>query len=412
MSNHSYEILQDLLENMDKIQNQLRPWTREVNIFNILKISNQEIRHSNFLAYLFNPSASHGFNDAFLKEFLIKFYQNNKTILQGNLELSIFDLMLGDFDDVLVYRELHNIDLLLVSEKNQTVICIENKIDAAESAHQLNKYENYIMKAYPKYNKLFVFMSPEGTDPSKDNWGIFTYKEMVEILNNIMNSYKLNPRILMIVEDYIKMVRSNILMDDELKIISQRIYMEYQEALDLIYDFKPDINSTMEEIIIEALTELKDEGKIIFDKKHSVKTYLRFQLEELNQVFPDFPEDIKSGWKNQKSYFLEVENRANGLKVWVSFHSGRSMKIREDVEKKLSVLNQTNRRANWAYWVVGSSHMFPNSKDYLDNLLNNLYENDREKVVAEVKESLESHILRIKKMFEPLTKEYDRLNKS
>ena len=215
MSNHSYEILQDLLENMDKIQNQLRPWTREVNIFNILKISNQEIRHSNFLAYLFNPSASHGFNDAFFKEFLIKFYQNNKTILQGNLELSIFDLMLGDFDDVLVYRELHNIDLLLVSEKNQTVICIENKIDAAESAHQLNKYENYIMKAYPKYNKLFVFMSPEGTDPSKDNWGIFTYKEMVEILNNIMNSYKLNPRILMIVEDYIKMVRSNILMDDE-----------------------------------------------------------------------------------------------------------------------------------------------------------------------------------------------------
>ena len=88
------------------------------------------------------------------------------------------------------------------------------------------------------------------------------------------------------------------------------------------------------------------------------------------------------------------------------------MKIREDVEKKLSVLNQTNRRANWAYWVVGSSHMFPNSKDYLDNLLNNLYENDREKVVAEVKESLESHILRIKKMFEPLTKEYDCLNKS
>ncbi len=47
--------LKNLLEDMDDIEEKLSKWTRKTNIFQILKLSKNEIRHSNFLAFLFAP---------------------------------------------------------------------------------------------------------------------------------------------------------------------------------------------------------------------------------------------------------------------------------------------------------------------------------------------------------------------
>ena len=41
------------------------------NIFEILKISKTEIRHSNFLSWLLNPNGSHQLGDVFLKRFFL-----------------------------------------------------------------------------------------------------------------------------------------------------------------------------------------------------------------------------------------------------------------------------------------------------------------------------------------------------
>ncbi|MCM6869859.1 PD-(D/E)XK nuclease family protein [Enterococcus faecium] len=50
--------LKNLLEDMDDIEEKLSKWTGKTNIFQILKLSKNEIRHSNFLAFLFAPGAS------------------------------------------------------------------------------------------------------------------------------------------------------------------------------------------------------------------------------------------------------------------------------------------------------------------------------------------------------------------
>lgn len=39
---------------------ELRDWTGTVNVFDVLKSSRVEIRHSNVLAWLLNPKANHG----------------------------------------------------------------------------------------------------------------------------------------------------------------------------------------------------------------------------------------------------------------------------------------------------------------------------------------------------------------
>jgi hypothetical protein len=48
------------------------------NIFQILNISKNEIRHSNFLAWLLNPQESHKLNDIFLKRFLREVFSSEK----------------------------------------------------------------------------------------------------------------------------------------------------------------------------------------------------------------------------------------------------------------------------------------------------------------------------------------------
>lgn len=49
----------DCLESLSK-------WTNELNIFDVLKISRAEIRHSNMLGWLMDPNENHGLGDSFL----------------------------------------------------------------------------------------------------------------------------------------------------------------------------------------------------------------------------------------------------------------------------------------------------------------------------------------------------------
>ncbi|HFM7038990.1 TPA: PD-(D/E)XK nuclease family protein, partial [Enterococcus faecium] len=88
--------------------------------------------------------------------------------------------LLNSYEDLIVYRENKNIDILLVSEKNKIVVCIENKILSSESGGQLNKYQIYIERNYSNYKKIFVFLTPDGNEPTNPSWGIITYKNIVE----------------------------------------------------------------------------------------------------------------------------------------------------------------------------------------------------------------------------------------
>ena len=48
----------------------LSKWTSKRNLFDILKITRTEIRHSNMLAWLLNPNENHGLGDSVLHGFI------------------------------------------------------------------------------------------------------------------------------------------------------------------------------------------------------------------------------------------------------------------------------------------------------------------------------------------------------
>jgi cellobiose-specific phosphotransferase system component IIB len=95
----------------------------------------QEIRHSSFLAFLLNPSASHRMGDIFLKTFLKRL-----LVEANNATVSPIEVDIADLADTEVRREWRNIDILLVSPTSQIVCAIENKVDSGEHSDQLQRY--------------------------------------------------------------------------------------------------------------------------------------------------------------------------------------------------------------------------------------------------------------------------------
>lgn len=104
------EVLQNFLLDIDCLD-ELVPWTKRFNLFDVLKISRTEIRHSNILGWLLTPNENHGLGDAFLRAIIQCVVQED-----DNGRYNILDTLLMDFYSFAVYREWKYIDLLLVSD--------------------------------------------------------------------------------------------------------------------------------------------------------------------------------------------------------------------------------------------------------------------------------------------------------
>ncbi len=69
---HIKELYDSLID--DKRFDELELGLNKPNLFEILRIPRNEIRHSNFLSWLLNPKGSHGLGDIFLTRFVRKIF--------------------------------------------------------------------------------------------------------------------------------------------------------------------------------------------------------------------------------------------------------------------------------------------------------------------------------------------------
>lgn len=387
MENHSHMKikLQSLVEDLDFIEDELSKWINPTNIFSILKLSRNEIRHSNFLSFLFDPKENHGYADDFIKDFL-KTSLTSETI--ERTDISYFDVALSNYNDTLIYREKGNIDLLLVSDSNKLVVCIENKIDASESTNQLKKYQNYVEKNYPDYKNIFIFLTPNGIEPSNAQWKIVSYLDVLRILERRQFLKRSESKVDIIINDYIDMLRRDILMDEELQKICQRIYSEHKEALDLIFENRPDNLTIMNELYVEALTELAKEGKVLFDPSFSGKTLIRFELEELTNVFPKLPEDQPGGWGCHKPYAFEINNKSEQTsgKIKLAFTGDVDLERRKELEDFFKKQGIENLKPNWRWKSIGGWKIKSVSKKFIENLT--IEEENRDNLIKDLKASI------------------------
>ena len=213
------EALQNFLLDIGCLD-ELLPWTGKFNMFDVLKISRTEIRHSNMLGWLLNPNENHGMGDVFLKGILQRLVENDSD---GRYD--VFNVLLMDFYTFSVMREWKNIDILLTSTEEKTVIAIENKVGSHEHSNQLNRYRNILEKEYPDYNRMLVFLTPDGEEPSDvENWDVLTYSDVIDVLESAALQIKVLPDVDLMIKNYIDVVRRDIVEDQQLIDICNKIY--------------------------------------------------------------------------------------------------------------------------------------------------------------------------------------------
>lgn len=167
----------------------LKPWISKINLFDILKISRSEIRHSNILAWLFDANENHGFGDLFIRSVMQRLIRNHLDYFNCK-KINVLELLTFNFSNFTIMREWNNIDILLLSQEDKFIICIENKINIGEHSNQLVRYREIVQETFPKeegYNAVFIYLTPDEALPSDTvTWMTLCYAEILDILDSII----------------------------------------------------------------------------------------------------------------------------------------------------------------------------------------------------------------------------------
>lgn len=227
------------------------------NIFYILGIQDFEIRHSNFLKWLFENE------EDFLKKFLI-----HKDICNLSKEyVDSLSFAKSDFD---VKREFYiqtngrSIDIVIDFKKDKLIVVIENKWKANESEMQLADYYNAIENSneYNDYKRIFVYLTTNGRKPKSEidqnNYISVSYEKILEILENIKIKNKSSDKML-IINHYKEVLRENtIKVMDRVKDY-YKLYEENKKVMVEMVEYIPNIKirAELERKILQGMGEFE-----------------------------------------------------------------------------------------------------------------------------------------------------------
>lgn len=345
--------------------------TRRFNVFEAMGAARQEIRHSNFLASLMDPTGKHGFGDAFLLAFLRK-------AVTGTESESLFP-ELTSLEDAEVRREWMNIDVLAVSDSNKLVCVVENKIDTGEHDRQLQRYREVVESAYPDHRKILLYLTPEGDMPSDDSYVPVTYslvKEVVEGLEATMRS-SLAQEVLDALRQYSEVIGRHIVGDSDIAERCRQIYKDHRRALDLLFEHKPGINQEIAEFLMQLRADAAATHGVIAGYT-SRRRWIAFYNQKLNSV----TEHCRAaGWTHPVEVFCEFANYPNWLGLFVYLSERGEPGLREHVwqqiEANSGAFKGMNRKLN-----KGATHFYSREilrqKDY--------EKHDFEKMTAKIQE--------------------------
>ena len=359
----------------------------EANIYRLLKVERVEIRHSNILAWLLDPNEEHNVGNTFLRELIKSVLKNSKEdIDEKELERQVVDWTLNDFENVRVKREApidknnkkgKKIDIILTAEAggNKYLLAIENKVDAKESVAQTPTYRKKIDESYDDYNKkMFVFLTPHGESAEDKCWRKLSYDDVVESLEIAKERGDISERNRLIINDYMNIIKREIIGDEELAEKCNEICENHQNASKLVLkaygnykknkecDERPEINRILEGIIgqhkdaismlneykndrgnqvaqwiRDVLIEKKDEEGLVFDDKQiNKKAYLQFNTFNLMKLLGDDSDDAKSPLETMEKYYYEFNNRS-GLVSFKLILRGGDVLDKDLLEKELKI---------------------------------------------------------------------------
>ena len=281
----------DFLMDLDT-RKELQALQKEIggqNIFSILRTERTEIRHSNVLAYLLDPFANHGLDT----EFAEIFFTNVASALKDKkIDFDIADFTLNNLEEIIVYREKANMDILIVTKDK--LVAIENKTGSAlhdsritstdsgedKFVSQLEKYKAYIDTEYPKHHKLFLYLdSNKNFGGDIGEWHFINYSVVQQTLEYFADSKNITDKILLILNDYLENIRRNLMgeITPKTQSLCDSIYRKYKDVIDFIYKNNSFTKEKFHENLRELLKANANELNIEIQEDWCTSTLTRFR---------------------------------------------------------------------------------------------------------------------------------------
>lgn len=318
------EYLESFLTNNPDLE-RLETLIADFNIFESIGMCRQEIRHSNFLAFLLDPQQNHGLGDAFVRKFLQKALE---VQCDKKMPITPIELELWALDKIEVVREWENIDILLRDHANKLAVVIENKIGSQEHDNQLTRYLESVKREWGGWKIVPLFLTPNAEKPSDSAYSPLDYELVCNVLDEIAQTRAgtLNADVRMLIKHYCQMVRRHIVGDPQIKELCGQIYKKHKRALELIIESLPDQRSAVNEVLKDLIAKAEPQGLVLDDCS---KTYTRFGFGEWDIL--RLPESL---WTSTGRLLLfEFQNRGDSLRLKLILGPGPS----ETREKLLDI---------------------------------------------------------------------------
>ena len=246
------------LQRLEEMLAEERARPAEFNLFEQLNLWWQEDIHSRILTWLLNPTGNHGVGDYFLTNFL------------AQLDLPDSIGKASDWSKSESQREWYCVvdggggwlDILLTNDDAKFACAIENKIFSPEGGRQLTHYRKAVEAAYPApdFTKRYVFLPPHGMESQwedeREHWKPMNYTSILQLVEQAIEDKRaaMNKDVRSFLRQYVATLRRNIVPNNnELQQLARQIYLEHREAIELIYQHKPDYRAEFKRIIKECM---------------------------------------------------------------------------------------------------------------------------------------------------------------
>lgn len=363
------ELVEDFSRNIDREIAKLN--FKDANIFNILKTERTEIRHSNFLAWLFDAKESHNLGDRVLKSFIERLENKNKDKFK---DLVIENI---DYTSFKVGREIDYIDLLLTSEKEKFIICIENKIDSIEhnegqtEIDQTYGYKDKVLKWYPKgeYRHLFIYLSAQNEKPADGEWISTDYQDIYDILTQVLKEDEISNDVRYLLECYVEILKRNYVQDESFKKVCKEIYYKYKDSWKIIESKATDTKE-----IYQMLKQRLEENKYCIVSYNSI-IHLSFNTEYMKEIFK---------YNNNIFYNIEIGKDIIKFTLQMKYEKLSLDEISYLKSQWIKYINKDiNLKARYPY--IDKGQYTINIEDDIENIINDVLQ-QIEKFVVEDEE--------------------------
>ena len=340
MAKNDLEILKEFINDKEAQEkfNAIKNSVMDFNIFEITGLGNQEIEHSNTLAWLFGDN-EHGLKYQILEGFLKFTLENNDNTSESYENLEKY-LKIQE-KSIRIFRESDNIDLLLIDENNKFVVTIENKVEADEDEEQLLKYRKFIDDKYKDFKRIYIFLTKDGRLPEdeteQDWWLIATYKIIGDSIEYLLKNNNPPQKANIILSSYVDLLkRKNIMSNEKLQNLCEQIWDKYEKELQILINYKKTKIDKLYDFIINTLKN----NNIPLYTKYSIKTKCTENMYKF--VYDKTPEIASED--NEYAINLGIEKYENY--IWFGYYSDTDCKDNEKLKSlyKMIFPNQKFQR--------------------------------------------------------------------